>query len=61
MKNHNPSGRNLRFASTGQRLLSMMVLAVFALLIWAAPSGRYDHEVNDFARWLRQHYEALTR
>ena len=61
MKNHNPSGRNLRFATTGQRLMSLMVMAVLAWLIWAAWSGRYDHEVNDFARWLRQRYEALTR
>ena len=61
MKNDNPSGRNLRFASTGQWLMSVMVLAVFAWLIWAAWSGRYDAEINDFARWLRHHYEALTR
>lgn len=61
MKNDNPSGRNLRFASAGQRLMSLLVLAVFAWLIWAAWSGRYDHEVNAFARWLRHTYETLTR
>ena len=33
MKNHNPSGGNLRFASLGQRLLSLVVLGVFAYLI----------------------------
>ena len=33
MKNHNPSGKNLAFASFGQRLFAMFVFAVFAYLI----------------------------
>jgi hypothetical protein len=53
MKNHNPSGGNLRFASLGQRLLSLVVLGVFAYLIWLALTGRFDHEVNRVARWLQ--------
>ncbi len=53
MKNHNPSSGNPRFASFGQRLLSLLVLAVFAYLIWLAVTGRYDHEVNRVAHWLR--------
>ena len=53
MKNHNPSGGALRFASLGQRLLSLVVLGVFAYLIWLAASGRFDHEVNRVAHWLR--------
>ena len=61
MKNHNPSGKNLAFASFGQRLLAMFVFAVFAYLIWLAWTGRYDTEVNRFAGWLREHYQALTR
>jgi hypothetical protein len=61
MKNENPSGRNLRFASLGQRLFSVFVFAVFAYLIWLAWTGRYDTEVNRFAAWLREHYNALTR
>lgn len=61
MKNQNPSGKNLRFASFGQRLFAMFVFAVFAYLIWLAWTGRYDTEVNRFAGWLREHYHALTR
>ncbi len=61
MKNHNPSGGRLRFASTWQRLLAMLVLAVFAGLIWLAWSGRYDREINAFAAWLERQYEALRR
>ena len=53
MKNHNPSGGNLRFASLGQRLLSLVVLGVFAYLIGLALNGRFDHEVNRVARWLQ--------
>lgn len=53
MKNHNPSGGNLRFASLGQRLLSLVVLGVFAYLIWLAVNGRFDHEVERVARWLQ--------
>lgn len=61
MKNHNPSGHGLRFAGTGQRLLAMLVLGVFACLIWVAFDGHYDNEVNAFASWLQRHYEALRR
>ena len=53
MKNHNPSGGNLRFASLGQRLLSLVVLGVFAYLVWLALTGRFDQEVNRVARWLQ--------
>lgn len=61
MKNHNPSGNRLRFASLGQRLLSVLVLATFAALIWLAWSGRYDQEVNRLAAWFSQQYDALIR
>jgi hypothetical protein len=53
MKNHNPSAGNTRLASLGQRLLSLLVLAVFAYLIWLAVTGRFDHEVNRVAHWLQ--------
>ena len=39
----------------------MSVFVVFAYLIWLAWTGRYDTEVNRFAGWLREHYQALTR
>ena len=61
MKNSNPSGRNLQFASTGQRLFALFVFVVFGYLIWLAYTGRYDTEVNRFASWLRTHYHALMR
>ena len=60
MKNHNPSGRSLRFATTGQRLLSMLVLGVFVALLYAAWSGRYDREVNRVAGWMRTQWHALV-
>lgn len=53
MKNHNSSAGNTRLASLGQRLLSLLVLAVFAYLIWLAVTGRFDHEVNRVAHWLQ--------
>lgn len=61
MKNHNPSGGQLRLASAGQRLMALLVFATLAALIWLASSGRYDHEINDFAGWLRSAYQTLTR
>lgn len=61
MKNHNPSGGHLRFSGFGQRLLSLVVLAVFAYLVWLALTGQFDHEVNRVARWLQEHYDALSR
>ena len=60
MKNHNPSGRSLKFATTGQRLLSMLVLGVFVALLYAAWSGRYDREVNQLAGWMRTQWHALV-
>lgn len=59
MKNHNPSGKNLRIASTGQRLFALSIFAVIACLIWLAVTGQYDTEVNRFAAWLREHYDNL--
>ncbi|HWS78655.1 MAG TPA: hypothetical protein VN205_09830 [Thermomonas sp.] len=61
MKNHDPSGGQLRFAGVGQRLLSLVVLGVFAYLVWLALTGQFDHEVNRVARWLQAHLGALTR
>lgn len=52
MKNGNPSGGKLRFATTRQRSLSLLMFAVFALLIWLAWSGRYDAWINQLAAWL---------
>lgn len=53
MKNQNPSGGKLRFANTRQRLLSLLMFAVFAVLIWLAWSGRYDAWINQLAQWLQ--------
>lgn len=61
MKNHNHSGGNLRFAGTGQRLLSLVVLGVFAYLVWVASTGQFDHEVNRLARWLQAQFDAVAR
>jgi hypothetical protein len=60
LKNHNPAGRKLRFASAGQRALSLLVLAMFGALVWAAWSGRFDTEINHVASWMQAHYQALT-
>lgn len=61
MKNETPAGKRLRFASPVQRIFALIVLAVFVWLIWAAYSHQYDSEINRFAAWLHQHYEALRR
>jgi len=60
VKNHNPAGKRLRFTGTGQRLLALLVFAVFAYLIWLAYTGRYDSEVNRLASWLRHQYHAIA-
>ena len=61
MKNHNPAGGHLRFSGFGQRLLSLIVLGMFAYLIWLALTGQFDHEVNRVARWLQARFNALSR
>ena len=61
MKNHNPAGGHIRFASLTQRLLSGVVVLTLAVLIWLAWSGRYDREVNRLAAWFGQQYDALVR
>jgi hypothetical protein len=61
MKNHNPAGGHMRFASLTQRLLSGVVLLTLAALIWLAWSGRYDREVNRLAAWFSQQYHAIVR
>lgn len=60
MKNHNPTGRKLRFAGTGQRVLALLVFVVLGYLVWLAHTGQYDREVNRFAGWLRAHWHALA-
>jgi len=60
MKNDNPAANKLHFASLWQRMLSLLVFAVFAALIWAAWSGRYDREVNHVATWMKTHWNALV-
>ena len=60
MKNDNPAANKLHFASLWQRLLSLLVFAVFAALIWVAWSGRYDREVNHVATWMKTHWNALV-
>ncbi len=46
-------------ASPWQRLLSALFLGCFALLIWLAITGRFDHEVNQVTRWLHLHWIKL--
>ena len=60
MKNDTPAGGNLKFAGFGQRVLSLLVFVVFAALIWAAWSGRYDREVDRVAAWMQSHWRALV-
>ena len=60
MKNDTPAGGNLKFAGFGQRVLSLLVFVVFAALIWAAWSGRYDREVDKVAGWMKSHWHALV-
>ena len=60
MKNATPAGNRLRFASFGQRMLSLLVFGVFAALIWIAWSGRYDREVGQVAHWMKSHWELLV-
>lgn len=60
MKNHNPAGGRLHFATFGQRLFALFVLAVFGYLIWLAYTGRFDAEVNRVAGWLARQYHALA-
>ena len=60
MKNANPAGRKLHFATAGQRVLSLLVFAMFAWLIWAAWSGRYDTHVDRVAGWMRTQWHAIV-
>jgi hypothetical protein len=60
MKNSNPAGKRMRFASVGERLMASLVFAVIAALIYVAMSGRYDREVDRVAHWMKSHWEALV-
>jgi hypothetical protein len=60
MKNHNPAGRKLRFAAARQRLTAVVVLAVFAALVWAAWSGRFDDELHRGMAWVGEQYRQLA-
>lgn len=61
MKNHNPSGGRLRFASFGQRISGLMIFALFGYLIWLALTGRFDDQVNRVANWLHSMFNAIAR
>lgn len=64
MKNSNPAGRSLRFATGRQRLGAMLLLGVLFALVWLARSGRYDHEIGHLSQRLEAaygHVVAFTR
>ncbi|HWR96009.1 MAG TPA: hypothetical protein VN248_04710 [Arenimonas sp.] len=54
MKNADPNSRNLRFASLGQRLISIGTLVLFLYLVYLAVNGRFDVEISRFAAWLER-------
>ena len=60
MKSHPNGGRRLKFATGGQRALTMLLLLLFVGLILAARSGRYDREVNRMAGWLESGYDRVV-
>jgi len=51
----------MSFVGPFQRIAATILILVFIWLIWAAYSHHYDSEINRFAVWLHQHYEALRR
>lgn len=61
MKEQDSSVRHPRFAGTGQRLLVVLLFAVFAGLVWLALDGRFDGEIQQVTAWLREHYHAVAR
>ena len=53
MKNNDPSPRRLRFGGIWDRLVSVGALLLFLYLVYLAVTGRFDHEINHFADWLK--------
>lgn len=60
MKHHAPPGDKPRPSGAGQRMFAIVVLLVFAGLLWAAWSGRFDGEIQQVAGWLRDQYGSLV-
>ena len=54
MKNSDPKSRNMKFGGFWDRLVSVATLALFLYLIYLAVSGKFDHEINHFADWLKR-------
>lgn len=54
MKNSDPKSRSIKFGGFWDRLLSIGILVLFLYLIYLAINGRFDHEINQFAAWLRR-------
>lgn len=61
MNDTDPPGREPRSAAARRRIAAFVLIAVFAALIWAAYSGRFEAEVRQAADWLRQAWSSLTR
>lgn len=61
MKSRVSSGSEPGMTKWWQRLLAMLFIALFAYMIWAAVTGRYDLQVDWFASWLHQHWLMLRR
>lgn len=53
--------RRVGFSSFGQRLLTLVLFAFLACLIWLAITGQYDAQVDQFAGWLHRHFETMRR
>lgn len=60
MKNATPTVRHLRFATAGQRALTLLLVLVFIALALAARSGRYDRQVNRLAHGLEAGYARVV-
>ena len=54
MKNSDPKSRNMKVGGFWDRLVSVATLALFLYLIYLAVSGKFDHEINHFADWLKR-------
>lgn len=54
MKNSDPKSRSMKFGSLWDRIVSISTLVFFLVLVYLAVTGRFDHEINHFAEWLKR-------
>ncbi|MCB1561223.1 MAG: hypothetical protein KDI75_09030 [Xanthomonadales bacterium] len=53
MARRDRQNRKRRFGTLADRIFAALLFVGFSVLIYLAATGRFDHEIGQFSRWLK--------